>query len=92
VCLSLGRSGSALASAVGAALGVEGLGRSGTHRATAAGDHLPDYRIVRAPLYLDGIAGNFQVTRQQLAPSSLPDFAPEHISERIELREGVGGP
>jgi hypothetical protein len=51
---------------------------------------LPDYRVINAPLMVDGIAGNHQVTHQQFPPSSLPDFAREHISERLELRQGVG--
>ncbi|MBS1871462.1 MAG: hypothetical protein JSS99_17560 [Actinobacteria bacterium] len=54
-------------------------------------DELPEYRIITAPLLIDGIAGNFKVTRQPWAPSSLPDFAREHISEKLRLRDGVGG-
>lgn len=53
-------------------------------------DNLPEYRVIVAPLMLDGIAGNFQVSRQQLPPSSLPDFVRERITERVELRDGVG--
>lgn len=53
-------------------------------------DDLPDYRVIAAPLVIDGIAGNYQVTRQPFPPSALPDFAREHISERLELRDGVG--
>jgi AbiTii-like protein len=53
-------------------------------------DTLPDYRIIAAPLMVDGVAGNTQVTHQQIPPSSLPDFAHEHISETLELRDGVG--
>jgi hypothetical protein len=51
---------------------------------------LPDYRIVAAPLQIDGISGNYQVTGQQYPPSALPEFAREHISEKVELRDGVG--
>lgn len=53
-------------------------------------DDLPAYRVVSAPLRIDGIAGNYQVTGQPFPPSSLPDFAREHISETLELRDGVG--
>lgn len=53
-------------------------------------DDLPDYRVIHAPLLIDGIAGNYQVTRQPWARSALPDFAQERISERLDLREGVG--
>jgi hypothetical protein len=51
---------------------------------------LPSYRIINAPLMVDGVAGNHQVTHQQIPPSSLPDFAQDHISERLELHQGVG--
>jgi hypothetical protein len=39
---------------------------------------------------VDGVAGRAQVTHQQIPPSSLPDFVQEHISETLELRDGVG--
>lgn len=52
---------------------------------------LPDYRVVAAPLQIDGISGNYQVTGQQFPPSGLPEFAREHISEQVQLRDGVGG-
>jgi AbiTii len=53
-------------------------------------DDLPDYRVISAPLMIDGIAGNYQIKRQSFPPSGLPDFAREHISEKVELRDGVG--
>jgi hypothetical protein len=53
-------------------------------------DDLPEYRVVPAPLMVDGIAGNYQVTRQPFPPSSLPDFAREHIKDEVQLRDGVG--
>jgi hypothetical protein len=53
-------------------------------------DDLPDYRVIHAPLTLDGISGQYKVTGEQLAPSALPDFARDHITERLELRHGVG--
>lgn len=54
-------------------------------------DKLPDYRVVPAPLMLDGVSGNVQIRQQQLAPTALPDFAQEHIKEEVQLRDGVGG-
>lgn len=54
-------------------------------------DTLPDYRVIHAPLLIDGISGSYQITRQQLAPSALPDFARDHISDEVELRDGIGG-
>jgi hypothetical protein len=53
-------------------------------------DDLPDYRIIGAPLRVDGIAGNYQVRGQPFAPSGLPEFARAHVSEQVELRDGVG--
>lgn len=53
-------------------------------------DQLPDYRVVVAPLMVDGFAGNAQITGQQFAPSGLPDFAREHIRKELTLRAGIG--
>jgi hypothetical protein len=53
-------------------------------------DELPDYRSIRAPLMVDGVAGNVQVTQQQIPASSIPDFARDRINEQLELRDGVG--
>jgi AbiTii len=53
-------------------------------------DELPDYRIIRAPLMVDGVAGNVQVTQQQIPASSIPEFARDRINEQLELRDGVG--
>jgi hypothetical protein len=54
------------------------------------GAELPTYRIVSAPLLVDGIVGNYKVTGQQFPPSTLPDFAREHLSNEVKLRDGVG--
>ena len=56
----------------------------------AGADDVPEYRVIHAPLRIDGIAGNYQVTGEQLAPSRIPDFARHIVSERLELRYGVG--
>lgn len=53
-------------------------------------DDLPEYRVIHAPLRLDGIAGNYQVRGQAVPPSSLPEVVREYVSERLELRQGVG--
>lgn len=53
-------------------------------------DELPDYRVIQAPLMVDAVSGNVQITHQQFPPSGLPDWAREHISERLELRYGAG--
>jgi hypothetical protein len=53
-------------------------------------DNLPAYRIVAAPLRVDGIVGRAKVSRQAFPPASLPDFAREHIQDEVELRDGIG--
>jgi hypothetical protein len=53
-------------------------------------DDLPDYRVIAAPLLLDGISGHNHITRQPLAPFSLPEFAREHIKEEVRFYDGVG--
>lgn len=53
-------------------------------------DSVPDYRVIHAPLKVDGIAGNYQVTGEQIASTRIPDFARDVVSERLELRYGVG--
>lgn len=53
-------------------------------------DELPEYRRVPAPLLIDGIAGWTQFRRQQIAPSSLPEFAQDAIREEVSLLQGIG--
>jgi hypothetical protein len=53
-------------------------------------DALPNYRKLPAPLRVDGISGNYKITREDVAPMSLPDFAREHISNEVPLTDGVG--
>ena len=53
-------------------------------------DNLPGYRVIHAPLFVDGIAGGYKVTHQQFPASSIPDFAREAVSERLELRYAIG--
>jgi hypothetical protein len=53
-------------------------------------DAVPEYRVIHALLKIDGIAGNYQVTGEQIDPSRIPDFAQNLVSERLELRYGVG--
>lgn len=53
-------------------------------------DDLPDYRVIVAPLRLDGISGQYQVTGEELPLMALPDFAREHISNEVKLTDGVG--
>jgi hypothetical protein len=53
-------------------------------------DELPEYRIIAAPLRLDGFSGNYKITGEELPPMALPDFAREHISNELPLTQGVG--
>lgn len=53
-------------------------------------EELPDYRIVGAGIYLDGVTINTQITGQQISPRSLPDFTHKDIHEYVDLRDGIG--
>jgi hypothetical protein len=53
-------------------------------------DELPSYRVIHAPLMVDAVSGNVQITHQQFPPSGIPEFARESVSERLELRYGAG--
>jgi hypothetical protein len=51
---------------------------------------LPAYRIVRAPLQIDGISGWTQFRHRHIAPSVLPKFARDSIKEEAHFVQGVG--
>ncbi len=69
--------------------GRHGLRRAApSERKAACGLPRPP-RVIHAPLKIDGIAGNYQVTGAQIR-SRIPDFAQNLVSERLELRYGVG--
>lgn len=53
-------------------------------------DELPGYRVVGAPLRLDGMSGNYKITGETLPPMALPEFARDVITEELELRQGIG--
>ena len=52
-------------------------------------DELPDYRVLRCALVVDGFAGALQVTRQRISPFHLPEKAREHISEKVLIFDGI---
>lgn len=54
-----------------------------------ATEDMPQHRIITAPLLLDAVTGNTQVTRQPISSRNLPDFA-NAITETFPLRQGVG--
>ncbi|MDF2146765.1 hypothetical protein [Knoellia sp. p5-6-4] len=52
-------------------------------------DELPEYRTVGAMIAIDGATMHAIITGQQIAHSSLPEFAQEAIKEEVDLRFGV---
>lgn len=53
-------------------------------------DRLPEYRKVRAPIYLDGVSMPYQITAQRISPSQLPEVAHGKIDETVELVYPIG--
>jgi hypothetical protein len=51
---------------------------------------LPRYRVIYAPLMVDGATMTGMVQHQQIPQSSIPEFAREYVTERVELRHGGG--
>jgi hypothetical protein len=54
------------------------------------GADLPEYRVVYAQLTVDAVTTSAVIKGQPISARFLPDFVAEHISERLELRQGVG--
>ena len=53
------------------------------------GADLPDYRIISAPLCIDGATPGWMFTAQQISVLDLPDFAQEDISEKVGMRSSI---
>ena len=53
-------------------------------------DELPPYRKVPAVILVDATKMHGILKRHRIAPSSLPDFVQEKVSEEVELRGSVG--
>jgi len=51
---------------------------------------VPEYRTIVAPIVIDGFAGNFRVTGEQISVHDLPEVAQESISEEVVISQGVG--
>lgn len=51
---------------------------------------LPSYRIVNAPLQIDGAVPGGIIQHQTISSMDLPDFARDEIDELVHLRMGVG--
>lgn len=48
-------------------------------------DPIPSYRAVSVPLQIDAVTVRARITGQSIGSLALPDFAREHITERLEL-------
>jgi hypothetical protein len=53
-------------------------------------DDVPSYRTVAAPVCVDALIGNTQVTGQRLSPRELPEFCRDDIDEEFTFRDGIG--
>jgi hypothetical protein len=53
-------------------------------------DDLPSYRSVAALIQMDAVTQWAQVKHQRVGISEFPEFAQEHIAERLHLTQGVG--
>lgn len=64
---------------------------SGELKGYTSDDELPEYRVVRAPIVIDGIAGAALIRGQQISSHDLPDVAQNAgIDELIRLSQGIG--
>lgn len=52
-------------------------------------DEIPDYRVIEAPILMDGLSGHFHFTGQTMTPNMLPDFVREEITTELQLRHPV---
>lgn len=50
---------------------------------------LPRYRVVEAPLLLDGVAGNQRITGQMMPVTMLPDFARDQIDTEVRFPQPI---
>lgn len=52
-------------------------------------DPVPGYRKIGAQIRADAINGNFKITGQVISVDALPEFARDHISEEVTLRNSI---
>jgi hypothetical protein len=50
---------------------------------------IPEYRIIHAPLTIDGRTINAIITGETISSINLPEFAREHVTERVLLAHSV---
>jgi hypothetical protein len=54
-------------------------------------EDVPEYRIIAAPIVIDGTTSNAMITREQISSHDLPDVAQTaDISETLPLTSGIG--
>lgn len=53
-------------------------------------DTLPEYRIVKAPILLDGTNGFYQITGQRISASDLPSIVHGKIDETLQFGQAIG--
>jgi len=53
-------------------------------------DSLPDYRHIRAPVLMDGLAGNFQFRRKAVTFLDLPEETRDVVTDEVPLTFGIG--
>ncbi|MEV7230931.1 hypothetical protein AB0M79_28520 [Polymorphospora sp. NPDC051019] len=51
---------------------------------------IPQYRIIHAPLVIDGATFHYHVTGEQISTFDLPEVVREHITEEVKFAHGVG--
>jgi len=51
---------------------------------------LPEFRVVPAPIYVDGAVPGGLVKNQQIPRSTLPDFVQEKVDEEFKFYSGIG--
>jgi len=51
---------------------------------------VPEYRVINAPLAIDGVAGYTLIKGQPISSTDLPDEVQGKVSETLELRPGIG--
>ncbi|MCP2326961.1 hypothetical protein HDA40_005468 [Hamadaea flava] len=78
--------------ALGGATGSAELRDWASDEATGYRDEtkLPEYRIVHAPILIDGQTAWHKIEGQQISSWQLPEFARDHITNEVPLARGVG--
>lgn len=53
-------------------------------------DDVPEYRVVGAPILIDGVSGYNLIKGQRIGVFDLPEEAREYIGETVHLLQGIG--